>query len=156
MREDTEDDAECTEETERLRISLSRWQASCIILGLAFATAFFWGFLEHGENQMTNHFRREEIVAAASRLSSDSPERMEALFDSARFLKVEEAIPLAVMYAVRPALSEEKTQYHVLSARRYLKLFDLAVIEKRVREAAVSGAFRDADALLLKLPDLLR
>jgi len=140
----------------RVRNSLSRWRAGCIILGLLLVATLFWGFLEHSENRMTQHLRKDEILTAASRLAADSPERMEALFDSARFLRLEEAIPLAVTFAIRPSQQDGQTQYHVFAARRYLKSFEFGLIEMRVREIAVSGAIHDVAGLLAKLPEVLR
>jgi len=155
MREDTEIDLYSAESAE-LKNSLFRWRVGCIISCMLLAATIVLGLHEYGENKLTRRVRREEIIASASRLSVDSPEKMEALFDSARFLAVDEAIPFAVLVAVKPSQQSGQTQYHVIAARRYLKDYSIDEITAHVRASAVSDAFRDADALLAKLPELLR
>ncbi len=135
-------------------VKLSRWRTACFLLLLALIGTVYWGCIEMADNKANHAMRREEIVAAAARLASDTPERMECLFDSARSLHVEEAIPLAVLYATRDAVKDGHSQYHVLAARRYLLDFDVHTIEQQVHRAR--HLFANPAAIMSKLPEVLK
>ena len=140
----------------RLSGAILKWKIACGVLAGALFAVFGWGLNEMRKNTDRQQITRADVLSAAERLASDSPDRLEMIFEAARRLEVEEAIPLAVMYAVKDDKKHGTTQFYVIAARRYLRDYDLDVIVQHVRRAAVSGAFKDADALLSKLPELMR
>ncbi len=140
----------------RMLHAAARWRTVAFLSWLVVFGTLYWGCVTMSECRAQKHMQRAEIIDIATRFASDSPERMEALFDGARWMNIEEAIPLAVLYATRAEKKGDRTQYHVVAARRYLREFDLEVIAQRVRAAALSGAFKDSDALLSRLPELMK
>ena len=132
------------------------WRTVAVITAVALFCAVGWALSENRKNKERASISRAEVLSAAARFASDSPDRLEKIFETARYMEIDEAIPLAVMYAVKPDKKDGITQYYVVAARRYLRDYDFDTISVSVRRAATSGAFKDADALLSKLPELMR
>ena len=75
-----------------------------------------------------------ELKAWAEALSNDTPENLTERFAACRRLRIQEAVPVAVLYAALPTEEDGRTQWHVLEARKYLSDFDDATILRAVDE----------------------
>lgn len=85
--------------------------------------------------RVAEHSRRSRLVAWAQEFRSDTSQEMAKKFDECARLEVEEAIPFAALTAVRPAEKDGQTQWHVISARRFLRDYDFEKIENDIQKA---------------------
>lgn len=130
-----------------------------ICIALALSAACFcvgrWVLPAPTALESTPKWSRDSLVAWSQKFESDTDDVLVRRFDECSRLHVREAIPFAFLHARSPAEDEGRTQWHVLSARRFLAQFtDDEILDSL--KATMKGRPETSPAILRRTLELIR